>query len=184
MGSLAESTTATVIPCLRYRNAPAAINWLCETFGFKRQLVVPGENDTIAHAQLSFGNGMIMLGSATDSAFGRLMKQPDETGGAETQCAYIIVTDADAIYAKAKAAGARIAMESRTKTTEVAASAATTRKVTSGTSAAMIRGDVERCVVAATISPESVKRWLIKVSAQPSIWTSPDQQADVNGDKV
>ena len=48
MGSLAKSTTATVIPCLRYRNAPAAIDWLCETFGFERQLVVPGENGTIA----------------------------------------------------------------------------------------------------------------------------------------
>jgi uncharacterized glyoxalase superfamily protein PhnB len=111
MGSLAKSTTATVIPCLRYRNAPAAIDWLCETFGFERQLVVPGENGTIAHAQLSFGNGMIMLGSATDSEFGRLMKQPDETGGAETQCAYVIVRDPDAIYAKAKAAGARIAID-------------------------------------------------------------------------
>ena len=41
MGSLAKTTTATIIPCLRYRNAPAAIDWLCETFGFERQLVVP-----------------------------------------------------------------------------------------------------------------------------------------------
>jgi uncharacterized glyoxalase superfamily protein PhnB len=111
MDSLAKSTTATVIPCLRYRNAPAAIDWLCEAFGFERQLVVPGESGTIAHAQLRFGNGMIMLGSATDCEFGRLMKQPDETGGAETQCAYLIVTDPDAIYAKARAAGARIAIE-------------------------------------------------------------------------
>ena len=54
---------------------------------------------------------MIMLGSATDSEFGRLIKQPDETGGAETQCPYVIVTDADAIYGKAKAAGARIAID-------------------------------------------------------------------------
>ncbi len=110
MSSHAKDTKATVIPCLRYRNAPAAIDWLCQTFGFQRQLVVPGEHGTIAHAQLSFGNGMIMLGSVSDSEFGRLMKQPDEAG-AETQSAYIIVTDADAIYARAKAAGARIALE-------------------------------------------------------------------------
>jgi uncharacterized glyoxalase superfamily protein PhnB len=84
---------------------------LCEAFGFERQLVVPGENGTIAHAQLTFGHGMVMLGSATDSEFGRLMKQPDETGGAETQCAYVIVTDADALYEKAKTAGARIAID-------------------------------------------------------------------------
>ena len=43
-----------------------------------------------------------MLGSATDSEFGRLMKQPDETGGAKTQCAYVIVADADATYAGAE----------------------------------------------------------------------------------
>ena len=111
MGSLARSSTATIVPCLRYRNAPAAIDWLCETFGFERHLVVPGENGIIVHAQLSFGNGMIMLGSATDSEFGRLMKQPGEIGGAETQCAYVVVTDPDAIYAKAKTAGAKIAID-------------------------------------------------------------------------
>jgi uncharacterized glyoxalase superfamily protein PhnB len=111
MDVLAKITTATVIPCLRYRNAPAAIDWLCAAFGFERHLVVPGENGTIAHAQLRFGNGMVMLGSATASEFGRLMKQPDEIGGAETQCAYVIVADADAVYARARAAGARIAMD-------------------------------------------------------------------------
>jgi len=113
MSDLAKETRATVIPCLRYRNAPAAIDWLCKIFGFERQLVVPGENDTIAHAQLSFGNGMIMLGSVSGGEFDRLMKQPDETGGAETQCSYVIVKDADAIYERAKAAGSRIAMEIR-----------------------------------------------------------------------
>jgi uncharacterized glyoxalase superfamily protein PhnB len=71
---------------------------------------VPGEGDTIVHAQLSFGNGMIMLGSVLDTEFGRLMKQPDEIGGTETQTAYIIVSDADAIYASAKAAGAQIVL--------------------------------------------------------------------------
>ena len=105
--------TSTLIPCLRYRDAPAAIEWLCDTFGFERRLVVPGDGGTIAHAQLGFGGGMIMLGSVTPSEFGRLMKQPDEIGGAETQCAYLVVPDADAVYAKAKAAGARIAIEIR-----------------------------------------------------------------------
>ena len=109
--TLAKNTKATVIPCLRYRNAPAAIDWLCNTFGFERQLVVPNEDGSIAHAQLSFGNGMIMLGSVTDNEFGRLMKQPDEIGGAETQSAYVIVTDADAIYKRAKSAGAEIVTE-------------------------------------------------------------------------
>jgi uncharacterized glyoxalase superfamily protein PhnB len=111
MSNLAKSTRATVIPALRYRDAPAAIEWLCRAFGFEKHLVVPGEAATIAHAELRFGNGMIMLGSVLETQFGRLMKQPDEIGGAETQSAYVVVNDADAVYARAKAAGARIAIE-------------------------------------------------------------------------
>jgi len=108
MSTLAKSTKATVIPSLRYRNAPAAIEWLCSAFGFEKHAVYPNADGTIAHAQLSFGNGMIMLGSVSgkDSEWGRLIKQPDEIDGVETQSAYLIVSDADAIYAKAKAAGA------------------------------------------------------------------------------
>jgi uncharacterized glyoxalase superfamily protein PhnB len=55
---------------------------------------------------------MIMLGSVgKESAWGRLIRQPDELGGAETQSAYVIVADADAIYASAKAAGAEIVLD-------------------------------------------------------------------------
>ncbi len=111
MPALAKNTKATVIPCLRYRNAPAAIEWLCQNFGFEKLLVVPNKDGTIAHAQLGLGNGMIMLGSVVESEFGRLIKQPDEIGGAETQSAYLVVSDADAIYEKAKAAGAEIVIE-------------------------------------------------------------------------
>jgi uncharacterized glyoxalase superfamily protein PhnB len=39
------------------------------------------------------------------------MKQPDEIGGAETQSAYVVVPDADAHYARAKAAGAEILID-------------------------------------------------------------------------
>jgi uncharacterized glyoxalase superfamily protein PhnB len=102
-----------VIPCLRYRDAPAAIEWLCSTFGFNKQAVYPNSDGTIAHAQLTFGNGMIMLGSAVEKAteWGKLIKQPDQIGGAETQSAYLIVADADVLYARAKAAGAQIVID-------------------------------------------------------------------------
>ena len=96
---------------MRYRNAPAAIDWLCNVLGFEKQLVVPGDTDgTVLHAQLRLGGGMIMLGSVSDNDFGRLMKQPDEIGGRETQCAYVVVDDADVIYDRAKASGAEIVM--------------------------------------------------------------------------
>jgi uncharacterized glyoxalase superfamily protein PhnB len=113
MSNLAMNTKSTVIPCLGYRDAPAAIEWLCRAFGFEKQSSCPTEDGTIAHAQLIFGNGMIMLGSYSENeeGFGRFMKHPDEIGGAETQTAYVVVADADAIYARAKAAGAEIVME-------------------------------------------------------------------------
>jgi uncharacterized glyoxalase superfamily protein PhnB len=108
MSSLAMNTVSTIIPTLRYRDAPAAIEWLCRAFGFEKRGVFPDENGGIVHAQLTFGNGMIMLSSASDNEWGRRMAQPDEIGGRETQCACVIVSDPDAHYARTKAAGAVI----------------------------------------------------------------------------
>ena len=111
MTGSAKSTTATIIPSLRYRDAPAAIDWLCEAFGFEKHLVVPGEDGTIVHAQLVFGNGMIMLGSARDDDFGRHQRPLDEPDAPVSKSAYIIVSDVDAHYAGAVAAGAHVVME-------------------------------------------------------------------------
>ena len=102
------TSTGAVIPAFRYRNAPAAIDWLCDVLGFERRAVHQGENGTIGHAELSLGNGMIMLGSAKEDEHGRRFKSPDEMGGVETSSLYIVVPDADAVYARAVAAGAEI----------------------------------------------------------------------------
>jgi uncharacterized glyoxalase superfamily protein PhnB len=96
---------------LRYRNAPEAIEWLCSAFGFEKHAVYPGENGTIAHAQLTLGNGMIMLSSVSDNEFGRLVKQPEEIGRCSTGTSYVIVQEVDAHYARAKAAGAEILID-------------------------------------------------------------------------
>jgi uncharacterized glyoxalase superfamily protein PhnB len=96
---------------MRYRDAPAAIEWLCDTFGFEPQLVVPNEDGSIAHAQLSFGNGMIMLGSAFDTEYGRLLKQPSEIGNFVTQSAYLVVNNADLVYGRVLEAGGKILLD-------------------------------------------------------------------------
>lgn len=101
---------ATIVPALRYRDAAAAIDWLCNAFGFAKHLVVPGENGAIAHAQLTFGNGMIMLGSGHGGDYDDLIVQPVDAG-AVTQAPYIVVAEVDAHYERAKAAGAEIVME-------------------------------------------------------------------------
>jgi uncharacterized glyoxalase superfamily protein PhnB len=115
MSSLAKQTRSTIIPCMSYRNAAAAIDWLCNTFGFEKQAVYPADDGSIMHAQLSFGNGMIMCGTKRNSEYGRHIKMPDEIGGCETQAAYVVVTDADAIYERAKAAGAEILIDIKTE---------------------------------------------------------------------
>jgi uncharacterized glyoxalase superfamily protein PhnB len=111
MPAKAKNTTATIIPALRYRDAPAAIEWLCRAFGFEKHLVVPGEQGKIAHAQLTFGNGMIMLGSGHGGAYDRLIRNPSEIGPAVTQAPYIIVADPDDHYRQARAAGAEMIMD-------------------------------------------------------------------------
>jgi uncharacterized glyoxalase superfamily protein PhnB len=112
MTTLAKNCKSTVIPGLRYRNAMEMIAWLCRAFGFEKQAVFAGPDNVVMHAQLTFGNGMIMIGSVNNgSPASKLMKQPDEIGGAETQTAYLVVTDIDAIHASAKNAGAKMVID-------------------------------------------------------------------------
>lgn len=91
---------------------PLAIDWLCATFGFQRQLVVADDHGGIAHAQLALadGSGLVMLGSLHDNEYGRLMRQPDEIGGC-TQSIYVVVKDAEALYRAAVDGGAQIVID-------------------------------------------------------------------------
>jgi uncharacterized glyoxalase superfamily protein PhnB len=98
-----------VIPTMRYQDASAAIDWLERAFGFERHAVHQGEGGRIEHAELRFGSGMIMLGSARESEEWP-SRTPGELGGA-TGGTYVIVEDPDAHYRRAKDAGAEIVME-------------------------------------------------------------------------
>jgi len=108
----AKDCRSTVIPALRYRDAHRAIDFLVAAFGFEKQAVYDGPDNTVMHAQLAFGNGMVMLGSASNEGeASQWMAQPDEIGGRETMTPCLIVSDAAAVYETAKAAGAQIVME-------------------------------------------------------------------------
>ena len=100
-----------VVPTLRYRDVAAAIDWLCNAFGFDKHLVVSGNDGAVRYAELTFGNGMIMLGPVEDSRPDNFMTQPADTGGAETQICYLFVADAPAHCARAKAAGAEVVFD-------------------------------------------------------------------------
>ena len=100
------------IPCLRYKDAHAAIDWLCEAFGFKKHLLVPAEDGGVAHAQLVRGGTMVMLGSTRDDEFGALCALAQDASGS-TQSTYFVVDAIDAHYRQAVAAGAEVVIEIR-----------------------------------------------------------------------
>ena len=111
MSAMVPNSASTIMPAMRYRDANAAIEWLCKVFGFERHAVYPGPDNTVGHAELTLGGGMIMLGSERDDAYGSRFKSPGDVGDVETRSVYIVVADADAVYERAKAAGGRIVRE-------------------------------------------------------------------------
>jgi uncharacterized glyoxalase superfamily protein PhnB len=101
----------SIIPTLRYRDVPRAIDWLCTAFGFEKHLIVDDEDGGVLYAELVIGASMIMVGPDKGSAFDGLMKQPDQVGGIETQICYLYVADAEAHRQRALAAGAEIVLD-------------------------------------------------------------------------
>jgi len=96
-----------IYPSLYYRDANAAIEWLNRVFGFTTLLNVPGENGTVAHAELQLGSGAIMLGSAGNAPG---TKSPLDLGGV-TGGICVVVDGVRAHYERAKAAGVEITNE-------------------------------------------------------------------------
>jgi uncharacterized glyoxalase superfamily protein PhnB len=102
-----------------YQDPAGAIDWLCDAFGFEVRLKVEGDGGDIVHSELTFGEGMIMVGGSGRSDEGKeawqvLMKSPKDLGGANTQSVCIFVDDADAHCAHARARGARVVREPST----------------------------------------------------------------------
>ena len=94
------------IAFMNYEDASAALEWLERAFGFERSSVHEGPDGTIAHAELTFADGMVMLGPAGDNDFG--LKTARELG-AVNQGVYVIVDDdIDAHYGRAVDAGAEV----------------------------------------------------------------------------
>jgi uncharacterized glyoxalase superfamily protein PhnB len=101
--SPAERCTQT-IPCLGYADAHAAIDWLVRVLGADAHALYPGPDGRgVAHAELWFGRGCLMLGSLKE---GRLPPTVPGQGAV-----YLVLESAeavDALHDRAVAAGARI----------------------------------------------------------------------------
>lgn len=110
------NNVSILIPSFRYRDCNKAVEWLSEAFGFKAHEVFKEESGKIVHAELVFGNSMIMIGPVADTTFGKHMITPDETPGRRvSHCVYVIVENPDAHYENAKRMGAEIIYPPTTK---------------------------------------------------------------------
>ncbi|HET9625248.1 MAG TPA: VOC family protein [Kofleriaceae bacterium] len=94
---------------LYYTDPHAAIDWLCEAFGFEVQIKVEGEAGALVHSELVYGGGLVMVSDcARDGAKWPHRKAPREIGNANTQSLFVHVDDAKAHHARAVAAGAEV----------------------------------------------------------------------------
>ncbi len=98
-----DESLPTLFPCLSYRDAAAALRWLAAAFGFTKTVDFCDLAGTVMHVEMSFGNGAIMLGTATAEQAAESHRNVPAGHGI-----YEYVADVDAHYQRALAAGAHI----------------------------------------------------------------------------
>jgi uncharacterized glyoxalase superfamily protein PhnB len=96
---------------LYYADASAAIDWLCGAFAFEVKLKVDGPDGTVAHSELTYGGGLIMVSEANTRTRFPYRRSPAQADGVNTQNMMVYVDDVEAHLARARAAGARIVSE-------------------------------------------------------------------------
>jgi uncharacterized glyoxalase superfamily protein PhnB len=101
---MTEIEAPRLYPALRFRDAGRMIDFLVDAFGFTVHAKHMTDTGKVAHAELAFGSSMLMCGDMKDDAFGAMVGAPEGGGKA----IYVAVPDADAAFARAKAAGAEI----------------------------------------------------------------------------
>src|SRR6478672_6660999 len=100
-----SDTTTAVWPCLSYRDAHGAIEFLSKAFGFEERAAYAREDDpsVIEHAQMNWPlGGGIMFGSAgkDDSPFGQRVPGNDSV--------YVVCDNPDELFERAIGAGAEL----------------------------------------------------------------------------
>ncbi|MCA9518154.1 MAG: VOC family protein [Myxococcales bacterium] len=89
---------------LRYRDPERAIRFMKEALAFEEHVVYRDAAGAIQHAELRFGNGMVMLGGAhcDDAA------DAEPAAAATAFSVYAVVADPDGHHARAVAHGAEV----------------------------------------------------------------------------
>ncbi|ATQ42583.1 VOC family protein [Caulobacter mirabilis] len=110
MGGKAALTSAVV-----YKDPKAALKFLEEAFGFELTLLIEDEQGNLAHSQMTWGDGMVMVGNEWTAEH----RSPASIGGLMTQTVHIQLPDGaetvDAHCERARKAGAKILVEPETQ---------------------------------------------------------------------
>jgi uncharacterized glyoxalase superfamily protein PhnB len=98
-----------------YQDPAGAIDWLCGAFGFEVRLKIEGDAGEIVHSELTYGEGMVMVGGNHGKEAWQLrQKSPKDVGGGNTQALCVFVDDVDGHCAHARKSGAEIFREPAT----------------------------------------------------------------------
>ncbi|MER7171203.1 VOC family protein [Streptomyces mesophilus] len=95
----------TIVPTLLYADAKAAVRQLTEAFGFAEAALYEGEGGVVEHCELTYGNGVVMLGSkGRGGVFAKAMEQAGPAG------VFIHVDDVDTHHKRSVEHGVEILM--------------------------------------------------------------------------
>lgn len=108
MATAAAPRRPAFISALVYKDNRAALKWLQQAFGFDVSEVLVDANDKIAHAEMSHGDGVIMIGSE----WAEWARSPAAVGGKNTQLVHVRLDKGiDEHCERARQAGAIIERE-------------------------------------------------------------------------
>jgi uncharacterized glyoxalase superfamily protein PhnB len=88
-------------PYLFYEDTAAAMKFLEQAFGFRERLVTKNDDGTLSHVEMERGDAVVMMGTPPDYT------NPKRLGGI-TVGIYVHVDDVDAVYQRARDAGAQL----------------------------------------------------------------------------
>jgi uncharacterized glyoxalase superfamily protein PhnB len=96
------------IPSLAYKDNRAALDFLQRAFGFTPSEIMTDANGAIVHAEMSYGDGVVMIGTE----WADWTRSPASLGGKNTQRVHVrIDSGIDDHYARARHAGAKTVKE-------------------------------------------------------------------------
>jgi uncharacterized glyoxalase superfamily protein PhnB len=90
-------------PVLKYNDAQVAFDFMEGALGAERLQVHEGDNGGIAHAELRFGDEVLMFATASEG-------DPRFNQGVGRTSVYVVVDDPDGLFERAKGAGAEVVM--------------------------------------------------------------------------